>query len=88
MLSLAGTALFILAIAMAFLKIIIPQAYVALFDSVVQSTSLNIWWHSVLMGVTILVVLRGIRGGIERFGQLGHVGFVAIVSRTWYLCYD
>ena len=57
-----------------------PQAYVALFDSLVQSTRLNIWWHSVFMGVTILVVLRGIRGGIERFANWGMLGLFILLA--------
>ncbi len=48
-----------------------PQAYTDLFDSLVQSVRLNIWWHTVFMGITTLVVLRGIRGGIEKFANWG-----------------
>ena len=57
-----------------------PQVYVALFDSVVQSTRLNIWWHSVFMGITILVVLRGIRGGIEKFANWGMLGLLLLLG--------
>ncbi|MGK7936337.1 MAG: sodium-dependent transporter, partial [Xenococcaceae cyanobacterium] len=35
-----------------------PQAYADLFGSLYQSVRLNIWWHSVFMGITILIVLR------------------------------
>ncbi|NER28084.1 MAG: sodium-dependent transporter [Symploca sp. SIO1C4] len=65
-----------------------PQAYTDLFDSLVQSARLNIWWHSVFMAITTCVVLRGIRGGIERFANWGMLalfillGMLAIYAST------
>lgn len=57
-----------------------PQAYTDLFDSLVKSARLNIWWHSVFMGITILVVLRGIRGGIERFANWGMLALFLLLG--------
>ena len=57
-----------------------PQAYVDLFNSLVASTRLNIWWHSIFMGMTILVVLQGIRGGIEKFANWGMLGLLLLLA--------
>ena len=57
-----------------------PQAYADLFDSLVQSVRLNIWWHSVFMGLTIVVVLRGVRGGIERFADWGMLALLLLLA--------
>ena len=57
-----------------------PQAYVDLFDSLVASSRLNIWWHSVFMGMTIMVVLRGIRSGIEKFANWGMLGLLLLLG--------
>ena len=57
-----------------------PQTYVALFDSLVASTRLNIWWHSIFMSMTIIVVLRGIRGGIEKFANWGMLGLLLLLA--------
>ena len=57
-----------------------PQAYVDLFDSLVGSTRLNIWWHSIFMGMTIMVVLQGIRGGIEKFANWGMLGLLLLLG--------
>ena len=57
-----------------------PQVYAELFDSLVQSTRLNIWWHSVFMGITILVVLRGIRGGIEQVANWGMLALLLLLA--------
>ncbi|MEM7760384.1 MAG: sodium-dependent transporter [Cyanobacteria bacterium P01_A01_bin.40] len=65
-----------------------PQAYTDLFDSLVQSVRLNIWWHSVFMALTTCIVLQGIRGGIERFANwgmlalFGLLGVLAIYAST------
>ena len=57
-----------------------PQAYGDLFDSLVRSPRLNIWWHSVFMGITITVVLRGIRGGIERFANWAMLALLLLLA--------
>ncbi|WP_019507862.1 sodium-dependent transporter [Pleurocapsa sp. PCC 7319] len=57
-----------------------PQAYTDLFDSLVQSVRLNIWWHSLFMGITIVVVLRGIRGGIEKFANWGMLALLILLG--------
>ena len=57
-----------------------PQAYIDLFDSLVDSSRLNIWWHSIFMGMTIIVVLRGIRGGIEKFANWGMLGLLLLLG--------
>ncbi|MGV2831849.1 sodium-dependent transporter [Myxosarcina sp. GI1(2024)] len=57
-----------------------PQAYSDLFNSLVQSVRLNIWWHSVFMGLTTCVVLRGIRGGIERFANWGMLALAILLG--------
>ena len=57
-----------------------PQAYTNLFDSLVQSVRLNIWWHTVFMGITTFVVLRGIRGGIERFANWGMLALFLLLG--------
>ena len=57
-----------------------PQTYVALFDALVASTRLNILWHSIFMGITIAVMLRGIRGGIEKFANWGILGLLLLLG--------
>ena len=57
-----------------------PQAYTDLFNSLVQSVRLNIWWHSVFMGLTTCVVLRGIRGGIEWFANWGMLALFILLG--------
>ena len=57
-----------------------PQAYGDLFDSLVRSQRLNIWWHSVFMGITITVVLRGIKGGIERFANWAMLALLLLLA--------
>ena len=57
-----------------------PQAYGDLFDSIVQSPRLNIWWHSVFMGITIAVVIRGIKGGIERFANWAMLALLLLLA--------
>ncbi|MEM8830331.1 MAG: sodium-dependent transporter [Cyanobacteria bacterium P01_G01_bin.19] len=57
-----------------------PQAYSDLFNSLVRSVRLNIWWHSVFMGLTTCVVLRGIRGGIERFANWGMLALAILLG--------
>ncbi|MEL6493857.1 MAG: sodium-dependent transporter [Cyanobacteria bacterium J06623_7] len=57
-----------------------PQAYVDLFDALVASARLNIWWHSLFMGLTTVVVLRGIRGGIEKFANWGMLGLLLLLG--------
>ncbi len=57
-----------------------PQAYTDLFDSLVQSVRLNIWWHSIFMGITTCIVLRGIRGGIERFANWGMLALFVLLG--------
>ena len=62
-----------------------PQAYADLFGSVYQSVRLNIWWHSVFMAVTSFIVLRGVRGGIERVAKWGMVAlFVLLLGLAIY----
>ena len=57
-----------------------PQAYRDLFDSLVRSPRLNIWWHTVFMGLTTCVVLGGIRGGIERFANWGMLALFCLLG--------
>lgn len=57
-----------------------PQAYTDLFNSLVQSGRLNIWWHSIFMGLTACIVLQGIRGGIERFANWGMVALLGLLG--------
>ncbi|MDJ0635432.1 MAG: sodium-dependent transporter [Xenococcaceae cyanobacterium MO_188.B29] len=56
-----------------------PQAYADLFGSLYQSVRLNIWWHSVFMGITILIVLRGVRSGIEWVGKWGMLALLVLL---------
>lgn len=57
-----------------------PQAYADLFSSVAGSVRLNIWWHSVFMIITISIVLRGIRGGIERVANWGMLALLVLLA--------
>ena len=57
-----------------------PQAYSDLFDSLVRSTRLNVWWHSLFIGLTTCVVLRGIRGGIEKFANWGMLALLILLG--------
>lgn len=56
-----------------------PQVYADLFASLFQSVKLNIWWHSVFMGVTTFIVLRGVRGGIERVAKWGMIALLGLL---------
>ena len=57
-----------------------PQAYTDLFNSLVQSARLNVGWHSVFMLLTSCIVLRGIRGGIERFANWGMLALFILLG--------
>ena len=56
-----------------------PQAYADLFESLHQSLGLNIWWHSVFMGLTMATVLKGVRGGIERVAKWGMLALLGML---------
>ena len=56
-----------------------PQAYADLFASLYQSVRLNIWWHSVFMGITTVIVLRGVRSGIERVAKWGMIALFGLL---------
>lgn len=56
-----------------------PEAYADLFGSLYQSVRLNIWWHTVFMGITTVVVLRGVRGGIERVAEWGMIALFGLL---------
>ena len=56
-----------------------PQAYADLFTSLYQSVRLNIWWHSVFMGITTAIVLRGVRSGIERVAKWGMIALFGLL---------
>ena len=57
-----------------------PQAYADLFTSLHQSARLNIWWHSIFMGLTTWIVLRGIRSGIESVSKFGMLALFLLLG--------
>lgn len=63
-----------------------PEAYGDLFTSLYQSVKLNIWWHSVFMGITTLTVLRGVRGGIENVAKWGMIALLGILMGLAIYC--
>ena len=69
-----------LAIFRGFPQDIQPEAYASLFDSIYQSVKLNIWWHSVFMGITTFVVLRGVKGGIESVAKWGMIALLGLLA--------
>lgn len=75
-----------LAIVRGFPQDIQPEIYADFFTSLYQSVKLNIWWHSVFMGITTFVVLRGVHSGIETVAKWGMIALFVILMGLALYC--
>lgn len=47
-----------------------PEAIGGLFSGLTTSSLTQIWWHTVFMLITLVVVVRGVAGGLERGNKI------------------
>ncbi len=55
------------------------QEIAAQFTSLKESPSLSIMWHTIFMGLTIAIVIKGIKQGIEKWSKILMPGLVIIL---------
>ncbi|MFA5138773.1 MAG: sodium-dependent transporter [Elusimicrobiota bacterium] len=47
-----------------------PEAVGGIFEGVLQSSKINLFWHTMFIAVTMFIVLGGVKGGLEKANKI------------------